>query len=42
MPRTPKTERTPLERTADLTRRIIAVPKSELPTKRKKSKRKPR
>ena len=37
--RTPKA-RTPLERMTDLTRRLVAVPKSELP-KRKKGKRKP-
>ena len=39
-PRT-KRDRTPLERMTDLTRRLIAVPKSEIPTKRKKAKRKP-
>ncbi len=38
---TPKT-RTPLERMTDLTRRLVAVPKSEIPTKRKKGKRKHR
>ena len=27
--------KTPLERTAELTRRIVAVPKSEIPTKPK-------
>ncbi len=27
--------KTPMERLADLTRRIVAVPKTELPTKRK-------
>jgi hypothetical protein len=36
----PTPQRTPLERMTDLTRRIIAVPKSELPKKRKKAKRK--
>ncbi len=37
---TPKRKpKTPLERMTDLTRRLIAVPKSELPRKRKKSKR---
>ncbi len=38
-PRT-KTSRTPLERMTELTRRLIAVPKSEIPTKRKSRKRK--
>jgi len=32
--------KTALERTAELTRRIVAVPKSELPTKQKRKKRK--
>lgn len=36
-----KPEKTPLERMKDLTRRIVAVPKSELPTKRKPLKSKP-
>jgi hypothetical protein len=31
---------TPLERMTDLTRRLVAVPKSEIPTKRKGTKRK--
>jgi len=36
---TPKPKpKTPLERMTDLTRRLVAVPKSELPTKRKKRK----
>ena len=35
-----KPNRTPLERMTDLTRRLIAVPKSEIPPKRKKAKRK--
>jgi len=34
-PAQPKT-RTPLERMTDLTRRLVQVPKSEIPTKRKK------
>jgi hypothetical protein len=38
-PRT-KPDRTPLERMTDLTRRLVQVPKSEIPTKRKKPKRK--
>ena len=33
--------KTPLERMTELTRRIVAVPKSEIPPKRKKAKRKP-
>jgi len=37
--RTPKF-RTPLERMTELTRRLVAVPKSEIPTKRKKASRK--
>ncbi len=32
--------RTPLERMTELTRRLVAVPKSEIPRKRKKAKRK--
>jgi len=36
------TPKTPLERMADLTRRIIAVPKAEIPRKRKTVKRKRR
>jgi len=41
---TPKPKpKTPLERMTDLTRRLIAVPKSEIiPAKRKRSKRKRR
>ena len=40
---TPKPKpKTPLERMTDLTRRIVAVPKAELPPKRKHSKRKRR
>ena len=39
--RPPKAAKSPLERMTDLTRRLIAVPKSEIPTKRKKAKRKP-
>ncbi len=34
--------RTPMERTMDLARRLFAVPKSEIPTKRKLAKRKRR
>ncbi len=34
-------DKTPLQRMTDLTRRLVAVPKSEIPTKRKKAKRKP-
>ncbi len=37
--RTPKAK-TPLERMTDLTRRLVQVPKSELPAKRKRTKRK--
>ena len=38
---TPKRKtKTPLERMTDLTRRLVAVPKSEIPVKRKKAKRK--
>jgi hypothetical protein len=36
---TPPDTRTPLERMTDLTRRIVHVPKSELPTGKKKRKR---
>lgn len=36
----PKADKTPLQRMTDLTRRIVAVPKSEIPTKRKKRTRK--
>jgi len=32
--------RTPLQRMTELTRRLVAVPKSEIPTKRKATKRK--
>jgi hypothetical protein len=32
--------KSPLERMTELTRRIVAVPKAEIPTKRKKPKRK--
>jgi len=32
--------RTPLDRMTDLTRRLVAVPKSEIPAKRKKAKQK--
>jgi hypothetical protein len=35
-----KTDKTPFERMTDLTRRLVAVPKSEIPTKLKKAKRK--
>jgi hypothetical protein len=37
----PRAAKTPLERMTDLTRRLVAVPKSEIPAKRKKAKRKP-
>jgi len=38
---TPKRKpRTPLERMTELTRRLVAVPKSEIPAKRRKAKRK--
>jgi len=42
MTRKPRTKpnRSPLERMTDLTRRLVAVPKSEI-TKRKRPKRKP-
>jgi hypothetical protein len=33
-------EKTPLERMTELTRRLVAVPKSEIPRKRKTVKRK--
>ena len=36
---TPKPKaKTPLEKMTDLTRRLVAVPKSEIPTKRKRPK----
>jgi hypothetical protein len=35
----PKTDPTPLEKMRELTRRLVAVPKSEIPTKRKRPKR---
>ena len=39
---TPKPKpKTPLERMTDLTRRLVAVPKSEIKSKRKAKKRKP-
>ncbi len=37
-PRT-KPDPTPFEKMRELTRRLVAVPKSEIPTKRKKPKR---
>jgi len=40
MKRKVKPSATPLERMTELTRRLVAVPKSEIPTKRKATKRK--
>lgn len=37
-----KRQQSPYERMTDLTRRLVAVAKSEIPTKRKKAKRKHR
>ncbi len=37
-----RTNKTPFERMTDLTRRLVAVPKSEIPAKRKRAKRKTR
>jgi len=38
----PRPKETPFERMTSLTRRLVAVPKSELPLKRKKAKHKRR
>jgi len=39
--RTQANNKTPYEKMTDLTRRLVAVPKAEIPAKRKKTKRKP-
>jgi hypothetical protein len=39
-PKPPQKPKTPLERMTELTRRLVSVPKSEIPAKRKTVKRK--